>query len=99
MNNEGTCDHCAWWGDLGDDNGQCRRYAPRPRTSTDQVVWPITEAHEFCGEFEDDTPWCDCAADEMCAICGADDTDDEFDAIIADLLDPPTHRWWARWRK
>ena len=97
MEFDNTCDQCAWWADLGDDTGQCRRYAPRPRTSTDQVVWPITEAHEYCGEFEDATPMCCCDDHEMCAICGDDDTDDEFAAIIAELTAPPARqRWWKR---
>ena len=91
------CCTCQWWADLGDGIGQCRRYAPRPRSSTDQVVWPVTEEYDFCGEWEDDTPMCGCDDDEMCAICGEDDTDTEFDAIIAELTAPPARRrWWKR---
>jgi len=98
VNTDNTCAHCAWWAELGGDGiGQCRRYAPRPRTSTDQVVWPITEQYEYCGEFEDGEPFCTCDDDETCAVCGDDDTDDQFDAIIAELTAPPRRRWlWRR---
>ena len=95
VNDDNICANCAYWADLGDGIGQCRRYAPRPRTSTDQVVWPITEEHDYCGEFEEQGCWCD--DDETCAVCGDDDTDDRFDAIIAELTAPPARRrWWNR---
>lgn len=90
------CGTCAYWSELGDGIGQCRRYAPRPRTGTDQVVWPVTEEFEFCGEWEDSDYPCDCDDDETCPTCT--DIDTEFDAIVGNLLDTPRRRWWARWR-
>lgn len=97
VNDDNICANCAYWADLGDGIGQCRRYAPRPRSITDTVVWPITEEHDYCGEFEEQG--CCCDDDETCAVCGDDDTDDRFDAIIAELTAPPARRrWWARGR-
>lgn len=96
---DAACGTCCYWSQLGDGIGQCRRYAPRPRITTgnDQVTWPITEEYEFCGEWEDGQQFCDCDDDETCAVCGDDDTDDRFDAIIAELTAPPARRrWWRR---
>lgn len=95
---EMSCDRCAWWEGLGDGIGQCRRYAPRPRTSHADVVWPITEEHEFCGEFEDSEPMCACDDDETCAICADERVDEVFEAIVDGLTQQPRRRWWHKRR-
>lgn len=56
------CRDCRFW--YGDDKNpdfpdphDCRRYAPRPRMvhldemPREAVVWPRTEANDWCGEF------------------------------------------------
>lgn len=93
---DAACGTCCYWSELGDGIGQCRRYAPRPRTGTDQVVWPVTEEYEFCGEWEDSKPFCDCDDGETCPICT--DIDTEFDAIVGSLytIKQSRWRWWKR---
>jgi len=96
IDTENTCNRCAWWGDLGVDGiGQCRRYAPRPRTGSSDVIWPITEEFDYCGEFEEeDGCWCD--DDETCHICADDRTDEVFELIVDQLTAPPRRRWLWR---
>ena len=46
------CGHCVAY----DDQGTCRRYAPRPivglQLETFRVVWPNVKADDWCGEFK-----------------------------------------------
>ena len=53
----GTCDGCIFW----NDHGRCHRNAPRPSTpneledadwNVDSTVWPVTDAHDWCGEYK-----------------------------------------------
>ena len=60
------CEFCLYWdkfheGDGGEALGECRRYAPRPKITSEpeiegkeNVEWPITRENEFCGEFKYD---------------------------------------------
>jgi hypothetical protein len=96
---EQTCTSCAWWADLGDSIGQCRRHAPRPRTSTDEVVWPTTDSDDYCGEWEEADTDCDCDDDETCELCEPDDVDSEFADIIARLDQPPKQRRRWLWQR
>lgn len=32
--------------------GQCRRYAPRPGGETEAGIWPLTNAPDWCGEWQ-----------------------------------------------
>jgi len=95
---EQTCTSCAWWADLGDLIGQCRRHAPRPRSSSEEVVWPITDSDDYCGEWEEADTDCDCDEDETCELCADDRVDEVFDAIVDSLISPPRRRWWRRLR-
>jgi hypothetical protein len=98
MNNEGNCDTCAWWQPLGDGLGQCRRYAPRPRTSIDSVMWPTTDETDWCAEY-DDADCCGCSDDETCPICledALDEISEQFDEIVAELTKPTKQRRWRR---
>lgn len=93
---EQSCDSCTHWADLGDEVGQCRRHAPRPRTSIDDVRWPVTESHDWCGEWE--SVECDCDDDEVCGICGPDPVDMQFENIVGHLMTSNNRRrrWWGR---
>ncbi len=52
-----VCETCRFWNplapDLGEDQGECRRHAPRPTTTTEPFLfaWPLTYAEDFCGEW------------------------------------------------
>ena len=48
-----TCRH-AVFATVGDPEGQCRRYAPRPdaEAGCGQTVWPFVEHDDWCGEWE-----------------------------------------------
>jgi hypothetical protein len=68
------CGRCRFWDPEDEREGTCRRHAPRPAGVVIKVsgrkefsyqefpVWPLTLAHEWCGEFrpvsrpDDDTP-------------------------------------------
>lgn len=59
----GECHECAFWKQLDDLGGQCRRYAPQPKTSESsddepysQVWWPQTTFDDWCGEFQQRKP-------------------------------------------
>jgi hypothetical protein len=53
-----SCENCMFWKNYGDDEGWCRRYAPRPFVKGDKFIdidalatyWPETLRFEFCGE-------------------------------------------------
>jgi len=53
---ETSCDTCRFWAADSDGSyeGTCRRYAPRPYSSSGDrksgVWWPSTCADEWCGE-------------------------------------------------
>lgn len=57
------CQHCRFWeGTLEDEEGDCRKYAPRPyQPSPSEEVgarsfeWPTTYFEDWCGDFE--TRW------------------------------------------
>jgi hypothetical protein len=48
------CNECRFWEKQEVDNslGYCRRYAPRPSSSTPFISWPITRSYDWCGEYE-----------------------------------------------
>jgi hypothetical protein len=94
--NHMSCQTCAWWADLGDDIGQCRCHAPRPRTGTDTVIWPITEGDDWCGDWEEDDLDCGCDDDETCELCAEDRVDEVFEQIVDGLISTPRRRWWQR---
>jgi hypothetical protein len=67
MTTSNACALCQFWHEMvGDETGQCRRYAPRPamfaalpNTGGEgevEAVWPQTNAEDWCGEFVDVTP-------------------------------------------
>lgn len=57
-----SCDTCKFWEhDEDDDEGWCRRRAPRPyRIPLDEdgslhitrAMWPLTDANQWCGEWD-----------------------------------------------
>ena len=55
-----TCGNCGHWLEhTGTEGlqGECHRYAPRPEGVVENgpslsLVWPVTVANEFCGEWE-----------------------------------------------
>ena len=60
-----TCLNCRFWDAWPDAQvGYCRRYAPKPLplvlvldddgSDRAEAMWPITDADEWCGEFEKD---------------------------------------------
>jgi len=63
MREHETCDACRFWREdaTKSADGQCRRYAPRPRvyaTTDDKydevfTTWPTAYAYDQCGEFEE----------------------------------------------
>jgi energy-coupling factor transporter ATP-binding protein EcfA2 len=72
-------------------------YQERVKDTSD-VIWPITEEFDYCGEFEEeDGCWCD--DDETCHICADDRTDEVFELIVDQLTAPPRRRWLWRRRK
>ena len=45
------CEDCAFWTDVKERSGICRRHAPGTREGTDEVAhWPLTHRGEGCGE-------------------------------------------------
>jgi len=45
------CKACRFWLSANDQNGHCKRRAPRPTESPDQIAhWPETFAGDSCGE-------------------------------------------------
>lgn len=91
-----SCDTCTHWAALDDEIGQCRRHAPRPRPSTDDIRWPVTDSDDWCGEWEPVD--CDCDDDEVCGICGPDPVDATFEQLVGTLIAQPKRRWWRRHR-
>lgn len=51
---ERTCATCRWWDDKGEDQGECRRHAPRPRMVNSLPEawqnWAWTCGQDWCGE-------------------------------------------------
>lgn len=49
------CKTCRYWEangrDAYEDEGRCRRYAPRPLLLGDRIDWPLTSSSDWCGEF------------------------------------------------
>lgn len=49
------CENCRFW-DPADDAlatvWPCRRNAPRPTPDSADAYWPLTEAHDWCGEHQ-----------------------------------------------
>lgn len=49
------CKNCQLW-EPKEESGICRKYAPKPIVMEEgnkyTIVWPTTQGHEFCGEFE-----------------------------------------------
>lgn len=95
------CANCIYWaGHDGDDAGECRRHSPRPRPAEEVAYWPIVEADDWCGEWEEGGDICTCDPDngEACLICEPDaqpaSVDEAFNAIIATLN--RRHHWWQR---
>ena len=51
MTGVSSCSDCAFWQRVGPQTGNCRRRAPNPSDSVDQIAhWPMTSAHERCGD-------------------------------------------------
>ena len=50
------CVNCMFFVLIGNEIGECRRYAPRPQNTSPIGVsrshWPIVEEDDFCGEFK-----------------------------------------------
>lgn len=45
------CCRCAYWQQVDDVNGNCRRHAPSACENMDEVAhWPLTRKTESCGE-------------------------------------------------
>lgn len=53
----GFCSQCAWWNEYLDEPkvGECQRFPPQLVTA-DQSLWPVTEADDWCGEWEAEEP-------------------------------------------
>jgi hypothetical protein len=50
------CERCAFWIQLDDEGGSCRRRAPYPSNQSSEIVhWPRTHRCEFCGEWQADS--------------------------------------------
>lgn len=81
MDDEASCSNCMYWQALDDTAGNCRRHAPRPRTSEHTWRWPVTDDDDWCGEWEEHD-------DEDI------DIDVEFEDIIERLTLLPRRRWW-----
>jgi hypothetical protein len=52
------CLHCRYWQPLeaNPSQGGCHRWAPRASTEEPlhpTVSWPVTDRHDWCGEFRD----------------------------------------------
>lgn len=48
----GHCDTCAWWqADSTKFRGACHGGPPTADPINDRALWPITQAHEFCGAY------------------------------------------------
>ena len=46
-----TCHECAFWVDLNQRDGTCRRHAPAASDTMDEVAhWPLTHRGDQCGE-------------------------------------------------
>ncbi len=46
-----TCKACRFWLSTNDQNGHCKRNAPRPSESPDRIAyWPETFVSDSCGE-------------------------------------------------
>jgi len=46
-----NCANCVFWHRLREHEGDCRRRAPRPATSAEQVAhWPQTHSYQWCGD-------------------------------------------------
>ncbi|MEM1037678.1 MAG: hypothetical protein AAGI14_13060 [Pseudomonadota bacterium] len=43
-----TCGQCKFF---NDSDGECRRYAPQPRSEDTRAQWPSVSETEWCGEF------------------------------------------------
>lgn len=57
------CEHCKYWREESNGDGECRRRAPSSRlvfagepvegTESEALVyWPLTSHEDWCGEFE-----------------------------------------------
>ena len=60
-----SCDSCKFWESMGAGEGFCRRHSPTCKGvgwgHDDPVdgVWPWTEGHDWCGEWEEQEKSCD----------------------------------------
>jgi hypothetical protein len=63
-----SCQGCRFWQSENGEMGDCRRHAPRPimdailptvtlaegeEDTSDQAIWPVTFAGDWCGEFRE----------------------------------------------
>lgn len=48
-----TCEECLYYDAINDEQGNCRRFAPRPSHTLDQTQtaeWPIVRVYDACGD-------------------------------------------------
>jgi hypothetical protein len=48
--NKMECKNCKFFHEIN-VWGRCQKYAPRPNVSTDNHMWPVISADDWCGEF------------------------------------------------